>query len=144
MDILLLVLLFTIIAATGYILSKPFLNQDQLVGELAMDPDFDQRYYQLLQEIKAIEENCISEEMPDDLCSQVEALKKQAADLLKQADLLSDRIPQKSLYAGSSKVDDHHPGTTPTQEQPVYCSKCGSQIINGDKFCVHCGQNLKP
>ena len=139
MDIFLLFLLFLIVIAVGYILSKPFMQQDAVSSGFSQTPDYDFQYRQLLLEIKNLERECDTEVLSDDICDQIDLLKKQAVELLKQIHTGPEEHtpPQDtSVYTSNDSTDNLH-------EQEQFCPKCGSLVIPSDKFCTRCGQSLK-
>lgn len=139
MDIFLLSLLILIVVAVGYILSKPFMQQDAVSSGFSQTPDYDYQYRQLLLEIINLERECDPEVLSDDICEQIDQLKKQAVDLLKliHPGLEKHNFPKDA----ADNTSNDTPGNLLEDEQ--FCPKCGSLIIPSDKFCTRCGQSLK-
>ncbi len=139
MDIFLLFLLFLIVIAVGYVLSKPFMQQEAISSGFRHTPDYDNQYRQLLLEIKNLERECDPEVLSDDSCEQIDQLKQQAVELLKQIHSAPDKhYPHQddTVYTSNESPDN-------LNEQEQFCPRCGSLVIPSDKFCTHCGQSLK-
>src|ERR1035437_8847251 len=37
-----------------------------------------------------------------------------------------------------------HPGSATTRNRLMFCGKCGNKAVEGDQFCVTCGQAQRP
>jgi hypothetical protein len=145
MDYLLLILILTIVICMGYILSKPFIKQDDRLEAVVLEDEQKSEYDQLLTEIKYLERYCNAGLITEDDCKiLIEAKKIEAAELLRS-------------YTGPIGSDQKggQPFTAPdeSQEMPqallktaesLFCPKCGDQVLMSDKFCVHCGFRLQP
>jgi hypothetical protein len=99
----------------------------------------------VLSEIKDIEHECEAGAIPKEECqNQISAKKRQAADLLRKINPRLDAVVNEAHTEYSAENnDDQLPDDLPAQETDI-CPQCGHKIETGDKFCMHCGNRLRP
>lgn len=86
MEPLLIVIVFILVVVIGYILSRPFENPPQTPPKSPKSDQLENPYESLLLEIKELQYKRETANDPGDLDRQIEAKKRQAADLLRQTD----------------------------------------------------------
>ena len=144
MDYLLYLLILVIVIATGYVLSKPLIKPPD--EKETIDAEINQeKYERILNEIKDIEGACEAGEIPEEVCqTQIEAKKRQAADLLRKINPRLDAVVNDEPAAYSADNDaDQPPADLPEREADI-CPQCGHKVMTSDKFCMHCGNRLRP
>jgi hypothetical protein len=144
MDYLLYFLILVIVIATGYVLSKPLIKPPDT--QETIDTEVNQeKYERVLGEIKDIEGACEAGAIPKEACqTQISAKKRQAADLLRKINPRLDAVVNEEFAEYSAEnSDDPLPDDLPAQEADI-CPQCGHKIETGDKFCMHCGNRLRP
>lgn len=82
MDILLIVIIVVIVVAIGFILSRPFMEDDAQENDSQELPDYHDQYRKLLEEIKSIQQAYADESMPKHLSKRLNEKKIEAAQLL--------------------------------------------------------------
>ena len=144
MDFLLYFLILVIVIATGYVLSKPLIKPAE--GQETIDAEVNQeKYERVLGEIKDIESACQAGEIPEEVChTQISEKKRQAANLLRTINPRLDVVIMEKEPAYAIDDDDGQPFTELTSQEAEICLQCGHKVETGDKFCMHCGNRLRP
>lgn len=143
MDYLIVFFIVIIVIATGYILSKPFSKQMDQSEEINL-LEHEHRYQNLLEEIREIEKDCDSGNMPKEDCRQMITEKKElAANLLRVIDptMKIENIVTNEIKAAQPE-DAQGLGQFQSQGA-MFCPQCGDQVLPNDKFCMHCGHILQ-
>lgn len=68
-----------------------------------------------------------------------ESLKRQAALVLEQMDVLRQGTGQASIQADGGRAS----AEAPTGSRVSFCTDCGSRLPGGAKFCPACGEKVK-
>jgi hypothetical protein len=144
MDYLLYLLILVIVIATGYVLSKPLIKPPD--GQETIDAEMNQeKYDRILGEIKDIEGACEAGEIPEEVChTQISAKKIQAADLLRKINPRLDAVVNDEPAPYRADNDADQPPEQAVQREADICPQCGHKVETSDKFCMHCGNRLRP
>lgn len=83
MDIFLIIFIVIIVFLIGFILSRPFLNEDHQQGPSQTSTNYQHQYQKLLEDIKSIQDAYPGAHMPEEISDQLEEKKQEAARLLR-------------------------------------------------------------
>jgi len=144
MEYLFFLFIVIIVITTGYVLSKPFSKQMDQSEETSL-LDHERQYQNLLEEIRGIEQDCETGIITiDDCVHQIREKKEIAANLLR---VIDPTMKIESVISDEFKPAEPNNTQTSAQFQSqgsYFCPQCGDQVMNSDKFCMHCGHRLQP
>lgn len=83
MDILLIIIIVVMVFIIGFILSRPFLNADREQNTPKTVTNYQDKYQELLADIKTIQGAHPTESLPEEIADQLAKKKQEAAHLLR-------------------------------------------------------------
>lgn len=131
-----------LILAIGYILSRPFLNAHTMPESSATTRDYLLQYETLLSEINELEATVAQSGDSKDTLGTIETKKHIAAALLKKINPLLVADQMSITKQPATEQSDGQAQIGLPLEEADYCPCCGSDVLDNDKFCTHCGYPL--
>lgn len=145
MDLILIIIVLVIIISIGLILSKPFLNEGEVEKISVLRGNYSAKYEELLKEIKSLESDYETEQIPEKVALKMNHKKLQAAELLRKLSSQPQMAAQRDSVQDFDAVDDgdRHINSLDEPRPSMICPHCGRPVYTGDKFCASCGHRLE-
>ena len=145
MDYILIALILIILICMGYTLIKPFLYQTDSDEVATGEVNLEDQYQRLLENIRVLERDCESGTLPKEDCTtQLDEMKLEAESMLRVINLHMGAESTEAQVISAPDETKDGPPQKPSPQDSGYCPQCGEQIMESDKFCMHCGHTLQP